>query len=741
MSSDIILFGALLYFLQPLALLFGLAAAIPIVIHFWSRHRHRPMEWAATHYLMLAMQKASSAITFQQLFLLFVRVLIVIVLTLALAGPFSKNGLSLLKSETPKSMMHVIVIDRSFSMQIVQDEKSSLDRAKSIALSIIQNANAGDGFLLFAADTKLDSILAEPIAEKDFVASEVELISASNSVFTPKEIFRQLSELPALNDATLFDEKQIHMISDYSEADWRAKEDDATSNDVREIKTDWEEIVQPLAMVQHHRVPLSNVSNNFITDVRFDEASFLVNKPFQCKVDIENSRSLDWDLSEGRSTDVRSIQQEPVLVELLVDNEMVGSRTVLIPPNEKITIPFELQISKVGEIQVEARIGSDALTLDNRHFRVVETHEKRSVLFVESSRRSSRFLQFALEPNDLARSDFRFEVVDATTLVDEELDKYQFVFLDNVRSLSQADVIRLRRFARSGGSVAIFLGDQVDRAAFNQTWRKVVADLPILPVELLGIVDVDNYRIDTMDYLSPLLLSFRGNEDSGLSEMPIWNYFKTKIDDPSLVRVDLSLQNGDLLLITCKLGNGQCVLFTSSSSSLSRSNNVESTSWNANEAWPSFPPLIQEIFQSGSQFNAIKSFQIGDSIFGELERDSLMKELSVRHSNGDKVDAVWRQSDSVVEWSSDPVLRPGVVSVDSKTQEGELTQKFSVNVSSQESRLDSLPVDDELFSKSDLIQSAVQTKNRFQGYQFLLILLGVLLLCETALSQRFGRAQ
>lgn len=61
------------------------------------------MEWAATHYLMLAMQKASARITFQQLVLLCVRVLIVGMLAIALAGPYSSNGISVLNGGAPQS--------------------------------------------------------------------------------------------------------------------------------------------------------------------------------------------------------------------------------------------------------------------------------------------------------------------------------------------------------------------------------------------------------------------------------------------------------------------------------------------------------------------------------------------------------------------------------------------------------------------------------------------------------------
>ena len=85
--------------------------------------------------------------------------------------------------------------------------------------------------------------------------------------------------------------------------------------------------------------------------------------------------------------------------------------------------------------------------------------------------------------------------------------------------------------------------------------------------------------------------------------------------------------------------------------------------------------------------------------------------------------------------------RPGVVSVESKTREEESTQKFSVNVSTQESQLESIsPIQDSV-SENESSDQALSARSQFQGYQLLLIGLVGLLLFETTLSQRFGRSQ
>src|SRR5687768_127527 len=90
-------------------LLWGLAAALPILIHLWSRRRYREVTWAAMQFLLAAMRKNSRRILLEQWLLLAVRTLILLLLALALADP----ALSLLRAWTGAStsgQTHVVLV-------------------------------------------------------------------------------------------------------------------------------------------------------------------------------------------------------------------------------------------------------------------------------------------------------------------------------------------------------------------------------------------------------------------------------------------------------------------------------------------------------------------------------------------------------------------------------------------------------------------------------------------------------
>src|SRR6476469_8732247 len=89
------------------------AAAAPLLIHLWSRHRFREAPWAAMQFLLAAMRKNARRLQLQQWLLLAVRTLIITLVVLAVAEPY---GHRLLAGATSGPSHKVIVIDGSYSM-------------------------------------------------------------------------------------------------------------------------------------------------------------------------------------------------------------------------------------------------------------------------------------------------------------------------------------------------------------------------------------------------------------------------------------------------------------------------------------------------------------------------------------------------------------------------------------------------------------------------------------------------
>ena len=121
-------------FLAPFMLWGGLAAGIPIALHFFYRSRYKNVPWAAMKFLLTSIEQTSRRLKFQELLLLAVRCLLLILLALAFARPIS----SVLRGTGRGDAVDaVFVFDLSMSMGAQDGAKTRIERAKIEAQKII----------------------------------------------------------------------------------------------------------------------------------------------------------------------------------------------------------------------------------------------------------------------------------------------------------------------------------------------------------------------------------------------------------------------------------------------------------------------------------------------------------------------------------------------------------------------------------------------------------------------------
>src|SRR6478672_3020807 len=130
------------------------AAAAPLLIHLWSRHRFREAPWAAMQFLLAAMRKNARRLQLQQWLLLAVRTLIITLVVLAVAEPY---GQRLLAGAAAGPSHIVIVIDGSYSMGYQASGGTNFAAAKRLADEIVAASHPGDAFtvILMASTPKL----------------------------------------------------------------------------------------------------------------------------------------------------------------------------------------------------------------------------------------------------------------------------------------------------------------------------------------------------------------------------------------------------------------------------------------------------------------------------------------------------------------------------------------------------------------------------------------------------------
>ena len=118
-------------------LAWGLAAALPLLIHLWSRRKHRQEPWAAMAFLLAALRKNARRIQLEQWILLAMRTLILLLFALALSDPQSSLFSGWAGGATGAQTHVILVLDASYSMDYQSGDKSRFQMAKELARQLV----------------------------------------------------------------------------------------------------------------------------------------------------------------------------------------------------------------------------------------------------------------------------------------------------------------------------------------------------------------------------------------------------------------------------------------------------------------------------------------------------------------------------------------------------------------------------------------------------------------------------
>jgi hypothetical protein len=132
--------------LQPVLLLLGIAAAVPIILHLFQRHQGPRVVFPALRYLRRAEKESARQIKLRQLLLMLLRVATVLLIALAAARPFLRAA----GAEHEPSAI-AIVLDNSMSSGLVVEDRRVLDELKERALETLTRAGPDDRFWLIRA--------------------------------------------------------------------------------------------------------------------------------------------------------------------------------------------------------------------------------------------------------------------------------------------------------------------------------------------------------------------------------------------------------------------------------------------------------------------------------------------------------------------------------------------------------------------------------------------------------------
>lgn len=594
------------FFTNPLMLGWLAAAAAPLIIHLWNKRKYREVSWAAVEFLLAALRKNSKRIQLEQWILLAVRTLIILLLVLAVSEPFLEQaGLRF----SPGQKSHkVLVIDGSFSMAYKPTDNSRFERAKELAIQIVDESSQGDGFTLVLLSEPPRVVVGTPAFERSDFVKEIENLKLPHTGADLPATLEKVEEIikRAQQDYSRLAQSEIYFLSDLGRHGWAPEL--GSPQAIAEFRDRSKRLSEQARLVVID-LGQSSSDNLAVTDLQINEPYVLAGRDVNITAQVKNF---------GRQARTQH------LVELFVDGRRAGEEHIDVPAGGEASTGFTYRFDSPGDHALEVRLASDLLDVDNHRWLSLPVKEQLRVLCVDGKPSGEPFggaadyLAVALSPRgaDQNRGDVQVDVVNERELLERDLNTYDCLFLANVAQFTRNEAQVLRSYLERGGGLVFFLGDQVRTDSYNENlFAASDGKSRVLPAKLATVVAESQYRFEPGEYRHRIIQAFRGQERSGLLTTPVYKYVKLELPQTGQPKVALAFENGDPVIVEEQIDRGRSIVVATSAD----------VTWTTMPMWPSFLPVVQELLAaavggSWTERNAAVGQTLGNS-FRSLASD------------------------------------------------------------------------------------------------------------------------
>lgn len=597
-------------FLNPLFLIGLSAVLLPVIAHLISRRSGIKKSFSTVSFLLASQGETARKSKIKDLLLLVLRSLILVLLVLVFSKP-AFFSFSSVDSEGTKSV--AIVIDNSYSMSYVDNFKIAKKRAENL-IDSLADGSFGAVFPLVSNEDPESEITQDKRRMKDDLKKLDISYSFSDNERRLEEIMGRLQKAPN-------QKKEVILVTDLQKNGWNGEN----------FRREW---FKPIDITSG-----ADIGNHSISQIEFTEQG--------------ESTKIAVKLSNYSNTAFNRL-----LATVSLGDEKINGFFDIQPEGEDIK-EFVFPEEKIYGIEIPGKVEAshDNLTVDDVRYFIFPRTEELRVLVVDGDPREDARLS---ESYYLARAvetiseilPLNIAIKDDDAFLDDDLRKYNMIFLANVGDITPQKSQEIEKFLRDGGTLIIFPGDRVKSTIYNALFT-------ILPAEL-GSVSEGNYFLSANNSNNSL-----GKINEKFSQVEIKRLFKLQPFKDS--QIILAVSDNSPFLITKELGNGGVFLFASTAD----------TGWNNFPLAPVFLPTIKEIFDlTQSARSNRRNFVVGDVVEIAFSKEGNKK--TVRTPSGEMFDV------SKEKPRFHRTLIPGIYSVE---ESGNISYQFSVNTDPRESDL------------------------------------------------------
>jgi hypothetical protein len=640
-----------LFFTNTLMLAGMAALAIPILIHLLLKRKKKQIAFSTIRFFQHQDEQSSQRRKLRNWLLLALRLLIVSLLVLAFARPYSRQSEAFADGRKPHRV--VFVLDRSASMLAGGSEGQRWALARERIQKTLSTLEAEDSAALIecAAQANVLSGFAPPAA----LGPVVRDLAPGYSVSSISEGLQQAVKLLTGGPANCL--STIYLVTDLQKNGCRGLNTSPVPQDV-EIKV----------------LEVGDLSSPNLAVVRLDVQPQAGASPH---VDIASFSDED---SEATLT-------------LAADSQPFGSQSVQLKAGSSTNLAIALPPLKPGWHDVKASLKThDSLDLDNTQYACLFVPEPARVLMVEP-RDSARvfeqatfFVSSALDPSagstNTVLGSFRLGQVRPEALA-RELDRptgesrWNVVILPGLKDLPSGIGKYLAAFVQCGGGLVLFLDEGMSANRYNSE----LADL--LPARLGNPEQAPDvllpWRIALYDTNTFAFAAFRWANSGDLRIPEFTKRFGLEMREGSerLAFFD----DGVALVVTRAWGKGRVALVNTSA-------DATWTDWPKHKT---FVPFLHGLTTYAGQKTGRDSvydtngFVAGEDQDIEMGTQGRLAPFELRKPDGDEIQLTGDEKGRL----KDPGLTlPGTYSLRDKA--GHEVRRLAVNLPVQESNLEAL---------------------------------------------------
>lgn len=525
------------------------AAAIPVAIHLASRGKPRKVVLTTLRFVKQTVASNRRKLRLKRLFLLALRCALLILLGFALARPiFAPSGGARVENENEDAsgipakdepVAAAIVIDSSVRMDRVKDNATLLERARAVAVKILERFPKGSELAILDGSTTGDGFQTDRYAAKTR-AEKTEIEPGGRSAAEST-----LAALALLKSAKST-RREIYVLSDETTAGWSTRD----VNRIRRAAEGGDK--NRNATTNFYFVDLGDDAYRDVAILDASPSSETISVGVALRVDATIERV---DPNAGEVAIEALFFNADDLPDAATPNELarLSDRAFR---RESQTVAFEAgrarktAVFNVASLPEGNCVGliralvKDALADDDARSFVVAVASKRESLVVapRPAREKAVFLTQALAPDELkktGRAPFELAVgsydsspndaalgapPSLSAASDADLRRYRAIFLLDPPPLSEETIAKLTRYASEGGGIAVFLGRAAAPVAAFQTPEA----FKLLGVKPTTRESSDGLAIAPVSYDAPILAGFRPFARDGIpwDAAPVYRYWK-----------------------------------------------------------------------------------------------------------------------------------------------------------------------------------------------------------------------